>query len=621
MNELLSQNIIFILAPLIIGVLFGAYVVPRLMLLSIKDDWAKMPNDFDKKSFTTIQIAGLSIYPVLLLTLCISFMVPMCFNSDSYSTRAYHMVPRILQVITGITILFIAGFKYDMHGSSSLFRFSSVLFASLLFPISKLCITDLHGLVGIYQIPEWIGYIITISLSIYLIEMVKLLDGLDGLASGTSVISFLLFILLFVDTQSITPSVVSACALGVALPFFIMKKSSKKWQKSIMGNSGSYILGYVIAYVVIVMFCRAGSVYHVGSGVIVFSIVMMPALDILRVIGSRAHDGRSLITPDRNQINYKIMRTGLPRFLVFPVYMLLIIFFFVTTYILIINYNVNINIVILIDVTLWSLSELTMNYFIHERDRKNHFSEWNKEFGIDAWNANVPYERIMAKKIAYGTIGLKEDMVVSSEMEFVQDGMSSFERIVKRLIDIILSATCILLFSPLFVFSYLLIKICDKGPAIYKQERIGRFGRPFYIYKYRSMRVDAEDTGPQLSHANGEDDPRMTKVGLFLRSHHLDELPQLWNVLRGDMAFVGYRPERQYYIDQIMGNDPRYAFLYQIRPGVTSYATLYNGYTDSMEKMLRRLELDLYYLANRSWWFDFKVLFITFTSIIFGKKF
>ena len=113
----------------------------------------------------------------------------------------------------------------------------------------------------------------------------------------------------------------------------------------------------------------------------------------------------------------------------------------------------------------------------------------------------------------------------------------------------------------------------------------------------------------------------MTRIGRFLRDHHLDELPQLWNVLKGDMAFVGPRPERKYYIDKIMEHDKRYVFLYQIRPGVTSYATLYNGYTDTMEKMLRRLELDLYYLQHRSMWLDVKILFKTFTSIAFGKKF
>ena len=200
-----------------------------------------------------------------------------------------------------------------------------------------------------------------------------------------------------------------------------------------------------------------------------------------------------------------------------------------------------------------------------------------------------------------------------------KDGMNELERNTKRLIDLFVSCVCLIVFSPLFLICYIAVKCEDGGPAIFKQERIGRFGRPFYIYKFRSMRVDAEKDGPALyQHAN---DTRMTKVGKFLREHHLDELPQLWNVFRGQMAFIGPRPERKFYIDQIMQHDPRYVFLYQVRPGVTSYATLYNGYTDTMEKMLRRLELDLYYLEHRSLWFDAKLLMLTFLNIAFGKKF
>jgi len=188
-----------------------------------------------------------------------------------------------------------------------------------------------------------------------------------------------------------------------------------------------------------------------------------------------------------------------------------------------------------------------------------------------------------------------------------------------RTFDIVGSLLCMIVFSPLFLICFLAIKIEDCGPAIFKQERIGKGGTPFYIYKFRSMRVDAEKNGEELF--QHENDNRMTRVGKFLREHHLDELPQLWNVFKGDMAFVGPRPERKYYIDLIMASDPRYRYLYQIRPGVTSYATLYNGYTDTLEKMLRRLELDLYYLEHRSWWFDISILFKTFVSIIFGKKF
>lgn len=197
--------------------------------------------------------------------------------------------------------------------------------------------------------------------------------------------------------------------------------------------------------------------------------------------------------------------------------------------------------------------------------------------------------------------------------------MDNIQRIVKRTVDIVISAITLVVFSPLFLYCYIIIKKEDGGPAIFSQERIGLHGKPFYILKFRSMRTDAEKGGPALF-SQGNDD-RLTKSGKFLREHHLDELPQLWNVLKGDMSFIGPRPERKYYIDKIMEYNPNYVKLYQIRPGITSYATLYNGYTDTMEKMLRRLDLDLYYLDHNSLLFDMKILWLTFTSIVFGKKF
>lgn len=190
----------------------------------------------------------------------------------------------------------------------------------------------------------------------------------------------------------------------------------------------------------------------------------------------------------------------------------------------------------------------------------------------------------------------------------------------KRAFDCVLSAICLIVFSPLLICCGLAIFIEDGKPVIFSQERIGLHGKPFRIYKFRSMHMGAESIGePQLLEISG--DSRLTRVGEFLRRHHLDELPQLWNVFIGDMAFIGPRPERKYYIEKIIEKDPRYTQLYQIRPGVTSYATLYNGYTDTMEKMLRRLEFDLYYLEHRSWWFDIKILAKTFTNIVFGKIF
>ena len=196
--------------------------------------------------------------------------------------------------------------------------------------------------------------------------------------------------------------------------------------------------------------------------------------------------------------------------------------------------------------------------------------------------------------------------------------MNTIQAFLKRTFDILLSAVCLVVFSPLFLYCFIIIKRDDRGPAIYSQERIGLHGKPFRILKFRSMKTDAEKDGSAL--LAGDNDSRLTRSGKFLRQHHLDELPQLWNVFVGDMSFVGPRPERKFYIDQIIERNPKYELLYKIRPGVTSYATLYNGYTDTMEKMLRRLDLDLLYLDHHSFLFDTKILLKTFTSIVFGKK-
>lgn len=189
----------------------------------------------------------------------------------------------------------------------------------------------------------------------------------------------------------------------------------------------------------------------------------------------------------------------------------------------------------------------------------------------------------------------------------------------KRVIDFCLALVCIIIFSPLFIICYLAIRLEDGGPAFFKQERIGLGGKPFNILKFRSMPIDENRDEYALFNHNKHE--QLTRIGRFMRDHHLDELPQLINVLRGDMAFIGPRPERKYYIDLIMEQDTRYELLYQLRPGVTSYATLHNGYTDTLEKMLIRLEMDLYYLEHQSLWMDAKILMQTFFSIVGGKRF
>ena len=201
----------------------------------------------------------------------------------------------------------------------------------------------------------------------------------------------------------------------------------------------------------------------------------------------------------------------------------------------------------------------------------------------------------------------------------IRDGMNLFERMIKRIFDFTCSFLALIILSPVFLVVAIALLCQGDGSVFFKQERICYKGKTFNILKFRTMRVDSESNGePRLATVNDE---RLTKVGKFLREHHLDELPQLVNVLLGDMSFVGPRPERRYFIDKIRLENPNYDYVYLMRPGLTSMATLHNGYTDTMEKMLKRLEMDLEYLQKRSLWMDIKLIFITFVYIVNGKKF
>ncbi len=198
------------------------------------------------------------------------------------------------------------------------------------------------------------------------------------------------------------------------------------------------------------------------------------------------------------------------------------------------------------------------------------------------------------------------------------DAMGVFQHTIKRIFDIVFSLIGLIVLSPLFL-CFSIILMFSNGPIIFKQERIGYKGKPFIIYKFRTMSIDAESEGiPRLE---AERNRFLTPFGSFLRAHHLDELPQLWNVLKGDMSFVGPRPERQYFIDQINRETDDYRYIYLMRPGITSYATIYNGYTDTMDKMLKRLEYDLDYLDNRNIFTDLGIIFRTVFSVFSGKKF
>lgn len=604
------------ITPFFISLLLGLIIIPNMRLVATEKK-VFLPKRADDTS-SALMIGGITFFPIILIALCTSISLPYMLGLKELRAEVEPSAMRIMQIVVGCSFLFVVGLKDDLNGTRDFMKTAALFLAAVMFPATGLWISNLHGLFGIETLSPYVGIPLTVLLVLYITEAFSLLDGIDGLCSGVGSIMLFVFLSFSLWYGSTLISFVSAAALGVAVPFSLMSLFHRRWHNTLTGNSGSYVLGYIISYHAIGM---SQSTYMPdGMLMICIGTLFVPMIDIVRVISNRIKESRTLDRPDRNQFNHMLIRTGMsPRLIPFTIACLMGTFVVMNTFGVLSRWNLNI--LLALDVALWLIIRGLINYYIHKYRSKGFYKEWEKAYGEDSWYANIPHETLQRKAETYGTMGLPSDKMTDSAIEFIPDGMNSFERNVKRGVDFLIATSCLVIFSPLMLLSYILIKLDDGGPAIFKQERLGRFGRPFYIYKFRSMQLDAEKSGPALSHAGGDDDPRLTKVGKFLRVHHLDELPQLWNVFTGDMAFIGYRPERKFYIDQIMEEDPRYAFLYQIRPGVTSYATLYNGYTDTMEKMLRRLELDLYYLGHRSWWLDVKILGLTFLSIIFGKKF
>lgn len=256
-----------------------------------------------------------------------------------------------------------------------------------------------------------------------------------------------------------------------------------------------------------------------------------------------------------------------------------------------------------------NIEEVILAIETHEHEKASNILTVIENRQVTIWGIPDLYDFLS------GTV--KFNSIYGSPLIKISNGlMPAWQENTKRLLDVLFSLIAMAIFLPVFIVLAIIIKATSKGPIFYKQERIGRYGEPFHIIKLRSMVHGAENGKPALS---SDDDERITPIGRFLRKTHLDEIPQFYNVLIGEMSLVGPRPEREYYIKQIVKKAPHYTHLHKLRPGITSWGQVKYGYASNLEEMLERLPYDMMYLKNISLYIDFKILIYTVLVSIKGN--
>lgn len=546
----------YLLGAFILSMICGFVFTPVILDFCKRKKLYDIPNERKVHKKAIPRLGGISFTPSMLT----SFVLLLMYFSFTNQKELPITIGSGFFLI-GMVIIYLTGIIDDLIGLNAKTKFLVQIGTAAILPFGGLYINNLYGLFGIYEVPYMIGVLMTIFLLVFIDNAINLIDGIDGLAAGISMIALSGFLAYFIhyDVFMRTYSLIVAGLIGalVAFSYFNIFGSTERNTKIFMGDSGSLSLGYSMGFLAVKCMMDNTNIWQTRpeAAMIPLTLLFVPTADVVRVTLHRLRHHSPLFNADKNHIHHKLMRAGMTQHQALGCILTL------------------------------SLGYIALNYLLY--------------------NAIPDTLIVIVDILVYCFINMCINQYIDSHY-------------LKRALDCIIAAACLVIFSPLVLFCWLSIKIAG-GSAIYKQERIGLGGKPFYIYKFRTMVVDAEKEGEIL--LQQENDPRLTKIGKFLRKHHLDELPQLWNVFKGDMAFVGPRPERKYYIDQIMEQDNRYKRLYALRPGVTSYATLNNGYTDTMEKMLKRLDYDLYYLEHQSLWMDIKILWKTFVNILSGKIF
>ena len=304
------NDILIILAiPFAISFLLSLIITQRMRIISYNGYLYLRQN---KDDILGMEMGGLSLFPIMLISMCITVALPHVLNMEELRLQVEPTTMRILQIIVGGAFLYIMGVKDDFHGTSSMNKFIILFLAAAMFPASGLWLNDLYGLFGIHALPMWVGMPLTVLVAIFLTELPSITDSPDGVTTGTGTLLVVLFLLLSMYGNHAMSTIIASATIGVTLPFTLCKKFDKKWEKTLMGSSGNYILGYILSYLAIGLTRQSGGRLPEESIMVCIGITIVPVLDAVRVLKSRIIENRGILTPDKNQMQHRLIRTGMP---------------------------------------------------------------------------------------------------------------------------------------------------------------------------------------------------------------------------------------------------------------------------------------------------------------------
>ena len=355
------NDILIILAiPFAISFLLSMFIIPRMRIISYNGNiYIRQKKD----EAIGMEMGGLSLFPIMLISMCITMVLPHMLEMEELRQQVEPTTMRILQIIVGGAFLYIMGVKDDFHGTSSWNKFLVLFIVAAMFPASGLWINNLYGLFGIHQIPMWVGMPFTLLIALFMTELPSIADSPDGLTTGIGTLLAVLFLMLSIYGNHALSTIIASAAIGVTLPYTECKRFNKRWEKTLMGSSGNYILGYILSYLAIGLTRQCGGRLPEEAIMVCIGITIVPVLDAVRVLKSRVIENRGLLTPDKNQLQHRLTRTGMSEKYI-PLTITLIILGFTLFNLLCVSNGVDKTVTFFLDIVIWVLGVFFIDWCV-----------------------------------------------------------------------------------------------------------------------------------------------------------------------------------------------------------------------------------------------------------------